>query len=302
MQRIFARLKAGKSAETIKVLGRPRKLTLPLRRQLAQIKARHPFKSSFFYAQRLSRMNNVPVSVRSVQRGLHELGYSWRLPRHRLLTSSQKRERVAFCYARRADAWGRRRSGDETTFNLWRAGNRCWVRYSKRTGEDFPNKPVLSHKMEKISVTVVGIIGRGEKSALAFLPKGWAGADLVSVFDSVVYPSLIWSRSIYEPHELMWDNDDRHHQRVWNLYAAEKQLRPLTPWPSNSPDLNPIENVWRWLKDNVESMEPTSEQELKDCIQKAWLDIPVEHTVTLMDSMPRRLEACLRLNGGRIQY
>lgn len=301
-QRIFARLKAGKSAETGERLGRPLKLTPSLRRQLAQYKAKHPFKNAAWYARQLSLRNRVPISVRSTRRALHELGFHWRVPKRRLLTSAQKRARVEFARAHLADSWERRMAGDETTFNLWRSGKKCWVRLSNRTGEDYPNKPYIAPKLEKISVTVVAAIGRGRKSDIGFLPKGWAGDDLVSVFDRVVFPSLQWRSSIHKPDELMWDNDGRHHQKVWKDYAARRRLRPLDPWPSNSPDLSPIENLWRWMKDRVESSCARNEAELREAIRKAWLDFPIENTITLMDSMPKRLAECLRLNGGRIRY
>lgn len=301
-QRIFERLKAGRNAETGKNPGRPLKLTASLRRQLGQLKIKHPFKSAAWYAHQLSTRNQVPLSVRSVRRALHELGYHWRVPKRQLLTSAQRLARVKFAQAHLSDSWERRMAGDETTFNLWRSGKKCWVRHSKLTGEDYPNKPFMAKKLEKISVSVVAVIGRGKKSALGFLPKGWAGKELVNVFDATVYPSLHWRSGIHNPDELIWDNDGRHHEAVWKEYAAQRRLRPFDPWPSNSPDLNPIENLWRRVKDAVESAAPRNEQELKETIQKAWLDIPIEETVHLMDSMPRRLGECLRRKGGRIRY
>ena len=29
----------------------------------------------------------------------------------------------------------------------------------------------------------------------------------------------------------------------------------IIDWPENSPDLNPIENIWKRLKDNIQSRE-----------------------------------------------
>lgn len=193
-------------------------------------------------------------------------------------------------------------AGDETTVAVKRAGKRVWTRPNRVTGEDEPKLPHFTHKGEKISLTVVGIIGYGRKSALGFLPKGWAGKDLVEVMERVVYPSLGWSSSPRHGNELIWDNDGRHHQKVFKEYAARAHLRLIRPWPSNSPDLNPIENVWNWIKDFVEALEPRTEQELREAVLKAWDAFPIEFTEDLINSMPKRLRLCLELKGGRIKY
>lgn len=50
--------------------------------------------------------------------------------------------------------------------------------------------PKLSERQEKVSVAIALAISSGRKSALAFLPRGWKAADLVDVFDRVIYLSL----------------------------------------------------------------------------------------------------------------
>lgn len=81
-----------------------------------------------------------------------------------------------------------------------------------------------------------------------------------------------------------------------------KQLRPLHPWPANSPDLNVVENAFGWLKSRVEDMEPRDEKTLRESIETAWDDLPLSMTETLVESMPRRLEQAIARNGGRTKY
>jgi transposase len=282
--------------------GRPRKRTSTLARRLGQIKSRTPNKSAAYYAAELSKKGPDPVSEGTVRAALHDLGYGWRLPRRRRLTASQREKRIEFATSHLEDSWDRRVSADESTFNLYRSGNRQWVRVSEKDYEDEPSLRKLSDIHQKVSVSIIAAIGRGRKSELGFLPRGWDGEDLATVFKRDVFPSLHWSNRLGKQDELMFDNDGRHRQAAWLEYAEKARLRPLGDWPSNSPDLNPIENVFAWLKSYVEKLAPTDEQSLREAIQAAWRDIPLEVTETLMDSMKKRLEQCIAHRGGRTKY
>lgn len=300
MRRYFAKLRRGESLELRVSPGRPLKMTHAVLLLLARIKTRHPFESALFYTAQLARRTGSAVSVRSVRRALHRMGYSFMKITRRVLTSSQRAERVAFARARFADLWDDRWSFDEATFNLYRLGNRCWVRILPRTGDPEPSLPKMSRKLENVSVSVVAAVSRGKKSALGFLPGGWTGADLVRVFSQDVYTSLRWRGSGRHMNELMCDNDGRHHTHEWRDYLLRTQISRLDPWPSNSPDLNPIEHVWAWMKAFVQRVRPESEHELRQAIRAAWGAYPLAATAHLMDSMSSRLARCLEKHGGRL--
>merc|ERR1711980_5436 len=62
----------------------------------------------------------------------------------------------------------------------------------------------------------------------------------------------------------------------------------VSPWPPNSPDLNPMEHLWDVLDKQVRSMEapPHNLQDLKDLLLTSWCQIP-QHTFRgLVESMP----------------
>ena len=80
----------------------------------------------------------------------------------------------------------------------------------------------------------------------------------------------------------------------------------MTPmiWPAQSPDLNPIEHLWNYLKARLaEYEEPAhSVAELWERVQEEWDKIPVEVCQNLIESMPRRLAAVVKAKGGYTKY
>jgi hypothetical protein len=282
--------------------GRPPKLSSTLRRQLGQIKSKHPFEDSFFYAQELSRVARRPISEHTVRRALKMGRYRYRLAAKKRLTPAQKAERVRFSEAHLDDSWEDVAAGDECTFNLRRRGKRYWVRVSSSDAQDEPARANLTEAQEAVSVSIVAVIFRGRKSALGFLPRNWRSQDLATVFERDVFPSLRWRSRGRHKNTLIWDNDGRHHAVPWRDAAARMGLEAIPRWPSNSPDFNPEENVWAWMKAFVEKRGPRSEAALRQAIIDAWAAFPVEDTVVLIDSIPRRLALAIRRKGGRTGY
>lgn len=64
----------------------------------------------------------------------------------------------------------------------------------------------------------------------------------------------------------------------------------LKLWPSNSPDLNPIENMWTCIKRQIRDPDTSSIQCLQAAIQDIWDIISLEYIQNLADSLPKRLE------------
>ena len=65
---------------------------------------------------------------------------------------------------------------------------------------------------------------------------------------------------------------------------------PLLHHPGNSPDLNPIENLWDILDNELRKMPQTdSVEEFKERIKSLWYAIPKSICVSLISSMPKRI-------------
>ena len=75
-------------------------------------------------------------------------------------------------------------------------------------------------------------------------------------------------------------------------------------FPRYSPDLNPIEHLWRELKTRVRSYnEPANGVlEIWNRTEVEWEKIPKEKCQRLVESMPRRIAAVIKAKGGYTKY
>lgn len=227
------------------------------------------------------------------------MGYRWRVPVRQRLTKSQREARVAFAWEHLQDSWDETWAYDEAYFQLYRTKNRCWIKVST---EEATAPPHLTRAQERVSIGIAVAISRGRQSALTLLSSNWTADHLMDLFDASLYPSLDWSNRRGHQSRLIIDNDGRHPSHAWLQYMARRRLRPIRPWPSNSPDLNPIENVFAWMKASVEQAAPTTRPDLEAAIREAWRSYPIESTERLMDSMTDRLQAVIDNKGRRIKY
>ena len=93
-------------------------------------------------------------------------------------------------------------------------------------------------------------------------------AFYVSILDNALLPFL---RSVYsDGHRSMQDNDPKHTSRMANSFMLDNNIN----WwktPPESPDCNPIENLWHELKEFMRrEVKPKCKQELVNGITMFW--------------------------------
>jgi transposase len=97
------------------------------------------------------------------------------------------------------------------------------------------------------------------------------------------------------------DNDPKHTSRIAKAFLNEN-FPEVIDWPSNSPDLNPIENLWAIVKRNVEMRIPKNILELEQYMIEEWNKIPNNILNNYIGSMKRRCKMIIEKNGERINY
>jgi transposase len=101
------------------------------------------------------------------------------------------------------------------------------------------------------------------------------------------------------------DKDPKHTAKlVMRWMKKNMNLIHADPkdWPAQSPDLNPIENLWAYLDYKTKDRVCNTEEELFQVLEEAWHNLPVDYLRNLASSMPNRLEAVLVARGGPTKY
>ena len=79
------------------------------------------------------------------------------------------------------------------------------------------------------------------------------------------------------------DNDPKHTAKAALKWINGKHINVLG-WPSQSPDLNPIENLWYYLKIAVHQRNPSNLKELEQYFLEEWPKIPVARCAKLIET------------------
>ena len=110
--------------------------------------------------------------------------------------------------------------------------------------------------------------------------------------------------------EFQQDNAPIHGKWTVDEFFMEKGI-VVIDWPPHSPDINPIEHVWKALKEELKKLD-TNLHELKkneasiDWMKKqliiAWNSLPQDKIDRLIESLPRRLDAVIKAKGWYTKY
>ena len=101
------------------------------------------------------------------------------------------------------------------------------------------------------------------------------------------------------------DNDPKHTAHIIRNYFANKsktgKMTKLV-WPAQSPDLNPIENLWSELDRSLKTRKANSLEELMEILQEGWKNLSPTLLRNLVESMPRRCQAVIDAKGAATKY
>ena len=114
-------------------------------------------------------------------------------------------------------------------------------------------------------------------------------------------PAVLINQNLRRPY-LLEDHSSSHDGKLACDAKRELNLRTFENYPSRSPDLNPIEHVWRYWKDRIRARLPQSLEQLEDYAYEEWENIPLNFIRNCISSMPNRLAEVNRMKGLHTKY
>ena len=92
--------------------------------------------------------------------------------------------------------------------------------------------------------------------------------------------------------DIIFQDDNARPHRAKRVITFKSQCTwKSTTWPAQSPDLNPIEHIWAFIKKRLADItpEPTSKEEWKKRIRRIWAEVPTEMCEKLILGMSERV-------------
>ncbi len=151
-----------------------------------------------------------------------------------------------------------------------------------------PRTPSPPSNMEVETLCCVFLL-RGQNNCTA--SKGqWTGPCAAR--------ALKQARALKMVHEWVFqhDNDPKHIAKATKEWFKKQHIKVLE-WPSQSPDLNPIENLWSELKVRVAKHQTRNLNDLERICKEEWDKIPPELCANLVANYKKRLTSVIANDG-----
>ena len=286
--------------------GRPSLTTEREDRCLTRLVKENRRSSAKTLAKQWSANISKTVSERTTRRRLKSSGYNGRQARKKpFISTKNQKKRIQWAkemVKKTMTFWKQVVFTDESKIKISGSDGRVFV-WRKSTEEWMPTCTLGTVKTGEPSIMVWGCMSNDGVGPLVLTEGSVTGKKYRDILQKHFLPLVLNRRRRRLATILQNDNAPIHRENVVKVWKERNELKCLE-WPAQSPDLNPIENLWMILKRRISARDPLAKtvKELKAVVQEEWKTIPVDDVKNLVKSMPKRAKLVIKAKGFGTKY
>ncbi|XP_061539192.1 transposable element Tcb1 transposase isoform X1 [Phycodurus eques] len=184
----------------------------------------------------------------------------------------------------------------ETKIELFGANGRCQPGSARYPANSIPTV----NDDDGSGVTMWGCFSAAGTGRLVRIEEKWNAEVYRDILDANLFQSALELR-LGREFVFQQDNNRQHKAKITQKWLEDNCVNVLE-WPSKSPDLNPIEHLWRDVKMAVRRQSPSSLMELECFCKEEWVKLPKDRCAQLVASYSKRLTAVVAAEGALTEY
>ena len=296
----------GKSLKTQPRSGRPKLLNNEHQKTLKKIVKKNNHQSAEQIKNKFQEKTEMQASTRTIRRNLYELNIFSCIPAFKpLLNDKQRENRLNWCIEKKdwsIKKWKSVIWSDESRFTIFKNDGPGRVWRTPGTRFNIENM-VPSIKHGGGGVMMWGCFSGKGLGPLIKVDGKMNHGDYIQILEKHLLP-LINNNFSGKNYLFQDDNAPVHTAKNVKKWMETKKIKILENWPSQSPDLNPIEHLWSELERRIRNRPKPAKnmKELERALHEEWNKITKNTLTNLIKSMPRRVEACIKNNGWPTKY
>jgi transposase len=264
----------------------------------------------------LQKKDLIPrsVTVQTARRAVKSY-LQLKAPRIRpVLTDRAKAKRLAFCKRRHAakrivavDSTIITGPGSSSRHKVWTKLGITPVQQKVRKGQQVHVYAGITRFGATPLVRVTGTTGlaaRFTKPRGVEKYRGVGAKEFQQVLRRHLLPEAkkLFRGKVKGPPIFLLDGAPAHRAAATINFMRTRKIQYLKGWPPNSPDLNPIENLWAWLKRHAKVQDPKTAAAIWDEVCAVWQRVDAAMCRKYMGSFNRRKRICISKDGGYTGY